>query len=433
MEGNSEQVIANFEKQIKDEAAAVFRQIVSEVTETPEFKKAKNDAINKALASWAGQSIFKKMVSSRMSKKNAAESKDAEISPKTKMITLGARYMAEKDKTDPNRTANLLAKPIKDVLMNTDFGNIYEMVAVSEARVLATRQMMQDVLKEFPTKAGILPAMKLKKANTSLKKKNLSLSAMENMTPEMLLGSMLNLFNALIEAKELGTFINNLSELIRKIYTGSVILGEAGKPLIELTLTEKLRDALTEVDPVVFRKAIVGLFETAEAASSAAMTSFSENPEILGELVSAYGAIKNSKIRRKNKKAALLEELLEEETGPELIEKGLADIDTQEIGETLNIWLRVINSIHESQPDVALRPISSLFSILDWDELQTTAQWLVPDMVESIKPVAGSVMPSLINGLCELLTPSPGEDTGELDEALDNLRNILSNNGGKKI
>ena len=125
--------------------------------------------------------------------------------------------------------------------------------------------------------------------------------------------------------------------------------------------------------------------------------------------------------------------MLEEETGPELIEKGLADIDTQEIGETLNIWLRVINSIHESQPDVALRPISSLFSILDWDELQTTAQWLVPDMVESIKPVAGAVMPSLINGLCELLTPSPGEDTGELDEALDNLRNILSNNGGKKI
>jgi len=443
MQENAEQIQKSIENRFKDEAVAVFRQIMSEITQTPEFKKAKNDTVIKALSSWSGESMFKKMVSNRMHKKITEELKDAQYAPKTdinnvkvwenigKLITLGSQYMAQKDKTDPNRVANMLEKPLTDLLRHTDFGIIYEMIAVSEARAIATQEKIQQVMGEFPTKSGILPAIKLKKTNTAIKKRNLSLKNMENMPPEMLLSSMLNLVKSLIEAKELGTLINQVSELIRKCHTGNVILGEAGKSAIELTLLEKLADSWPEVDPVVFRKAVVGLLESYEAVSSAVMASISEQPEVFGELVSSFGLRKNTTIIRKSKKAALLEEFIDESDGTALIEKGLADLDTQEIGETLNTWLRIINSIHESQSDVALTPLSSLVSIIDLDELETAAQWILPNIIESIKPIAGAVMPSLINGVCELLTPEPGEDSEQIDEALSNLRNILSRNGGE--
>ena len=445
MQENGQDIADPIEKQMKDEAVEVFRRIVSEVTETPEFKKVKNASINKALSSWAGENVFENMDGSRMSEKISQEFKDAESAPKTKiedlelwgnigkLITLGARYVAQKDKTDSDRIANLLAKPLKELLMNTDFGHIYEMVAASEDRIMATQRMIQDVMGQFPTKSGIFPAIKFKKANTSLKKRNLALKNMEKLPPEMLLSSMINLFNELIEPEALGVLIHQISELIRKIHAGSVILGEAGKPMIEMSLTNKLRDALAQVDPVVFGKAFVALMEEVEGVSSAIMTATSEEPEIIGKIVTSYGARKNSKIRRIRKKADILEELVDEGDGSRLIGQGLADLDTQEVGETVNAWLRIINSIHDSQPDVALTPVSSLFSVIDWDELQTAAQWLVPDLIESIKPLAGAVMPSLINGLCELLTPIPGDDSDQLDEALANLRSILSSNGGGTI
>ncbi len=90
------------------------------------------------------------------------------------------------------------------------------------------------------------------------------------------------------------------------------------------------------------------------------------------------------------------------------------------------------------RPDVAGAMLSSLFSVIDADDLNAAAKWIIPDVVESIKPLAGAVMPSVINALCSLITPAPGEDSAELDEALGNLGNILSNHcnnphGGREI
>jgi hypothetical protein len=100
--------------------------------------------------------------------------------------------------------------------------------------------------------------------------------------------------------------------------------------------------------------------------------------------------------------------------------------------------LRIINATHESRPDIAENLLSSLFSIIDTDELQAAAKWMIPEAIASVKPIAGAVMPSIINALCHLMTPAPGEDSSEMDEAIGNLRKILSNpcnnpQGGREI
>lgn len=301
------------EKQIKDEAIAVLHKIITEVGETPEFKKLKIEVIQKTLAGWAGHSIFKKAVSNRMVRKLEHELLEAELAPKTdiremelwenigKLITLGSKFMAQKDRTNPHGVAEFLEMPLKKILMNTDFSDIFKMVKASEARELSTQKMIQDIMTQFSSKAEIFPAIKLKKADTNLKKKSLILQNMGNMPPEMFESTMTNLLNI----------------------------------LIELTAT---------------------------------------------------------------------------------------------VGENINTWSRLINRIHELQPEIGLSTVSPLFSVIDWDELQAAVQRLMPDISESVKPVVRTVMPELINRLCEFLRPAPGEDHDALAEALANLRYILSNN-----
>ena len=299
------------EKKIKDDGIAVLRKIMAEISETPEFKKIKSETIKKMLSDWSGPGVFKKMVSGRMIKKIEQELSTAKEPQKTdiremalwkdigKLITLGSRFITLKSRTNPQWTAELLETPLKHILMHADFDDILDMAAAGEAQSLSTQQMVQDVMAGFPSKMEKIPALKLKKAGTDLKKKTLSLQNMENMPPEMLEGGMAN-------------SIESLS------YT------------------------------------------------------------------------------------------------------------TASLGAYFNAWVRVINKIHEVQPDIGSSTTSFLFSSIDRNELTAAVKWLLPDILESVQPFVRSAMPALINNLCELLEPVPGENHDELNEALANLKNILS-------
>lgn len=430
-------------KRVKDEALDLLRQILSEVIRTPEFKRARDGLIQRALSYWTAENPLARPEEGRMTEGAGPEGEAGESATRTnlaelavwgnlgRLLTLGARYLAEKDKTEPDRWARLLEKPLKDILMNTDFGYLYEMVSASEGRTLATQEMIQTVMSEFPTKSGILPALRFRKTNTAMKKRERALKSMENYTPEMLVSSMVNLFNELIEPEALGALVQAAAEWVRRIHVGSAILGEAETPMIEGALRNKLRDAWAHVDPILFGKALVALAEEAEGISSAILTATADEPELLRAIVTSYGARKNPKIRQTRKKAELLEELVASGNGSEHIEAGLADLNTQELGDTLNAWLRMINQMHDARPEAVLTPLASLASMIDWDELRTASEWIMPDMIESIRPIAGAVMPSLLHGLCDLVTPSAGEETEALDEALARLRSLLSAQGGE--
>jgi hypothetical protein len=299
------------EKQIKDDSTAVLQKILAEIGETPEFKTIKIETIQKLLSGWSGHSMFKKMVSGRMIKKIDRDLAAARASQKTnihemelwedigKLITLGSKYVVLKDGAKPAGTAEFLEEPLKQVLSHTDFNDILDMAAATQAQGLSTQNMIHDVMARFPSKMEKIPALKQIKTVTHLKKKTLSLQNIENMPAETFDGTM-----------------TNLSESIHET--------------------------------------------------------------------------------------------------------------TETLGIYFNAWVRVINRVLYIRPELGSSALSFLLSSIDRDELKTAVNRLIPDITESLKPIARDVMPALINGLCELLKPGPAEDRDELDEALANLNNILS-------
>jgi hypothetical protein len=107
------------------------------------------------------------------------------------------------------------------------------------------------------------------------------------------------------------------------------------------------------------------------------------------------------------------------------ISTGLSNLDTQELGETINGVLRLLNSLRRTHPNSLPQLLAGVAATIDTDELKEAAQWIVPSVVAAVKPLTGAVMPLLIRGLAELLRPKPGDDTEEMDTAIAELKTAL--------
>jgi hypothetical protein len=65
------------------------------------------------------------------------------------------------------------------------------------------------------------------------------------------------------------------------------------------------------------------------------------------------------------------------------------------------------------------------------DEVSRTAEWLIPDLVNAVKPVASAIMPELLKALSDLIRDD-GYADGKYHEAVKDLRETLSVAGGVK-
>jgi len=430
------------ETQQKGEAIDLVSRIVCEVIKTPGSRKVILSVLSNILSAWSEKSLIKKKVSGNAIKMVSGVI-DPKSEPKTKLsesvlfadvgklITLLAINISDIHKENPTYYVDRLRKPINDIIENIDFGELKEMIEGSEDSVVAKTAVLNDVLWEYPAKVVCLLASIPPIINIAVKLLNELIKPVNNiLSPDLFADIVLSLLRT-IEANEIGLLVNSLGELIRRLHTGSVLQGKSGIPLFQVDLTNKLRDVISTIDPKLFYKAKVALAEDAESITNSITDAILDNPAPFMAITSAFSSINNPKIRRIRRMVGVFEDFPQEEL-TEATLKGLADLDTQEIGEIVNTLLRVINSIHENKPEIVSNLISSIVLAIDTDELKATADWIIRDAIDAIKPAAGVIVPSLLNGLCELIVSVPGEDSNDLDNALDSLKGILCKNGGKK-
>ena len=320
---------------------------------------------------------------------------------------------------------------IDALLRNIDFGEIMEMMEGSSDDTVNAIASFNAALWKYPAKVGCILGTFLGMANNGIRAGREVLRPIENnVGPDLLADMSLSLLKGL-SAREAAGLINAVGELIRRIHTGSSLLAKAGKPLFQVYLTSLLREALPEIDPVLMRKARVALAEDREAVAYAVSDALSENTALVLEMVSAFGSIKTPLVKAQLRKVRLFEEIGQEELA-EAASKGLSDLDTYEIAEVANGFLRVINQIHKNRPEVFSNIAQSIADSVDPEEVRTAARWIVPEIVEAARPIFSAAMPQIINGLCTLLCD---EDAGRKDghrEAMENLRAVLLAAGGER-
>ena len=348
-----------------------------------------------------------------------------------KLLTLWAKKANIDHVADPACHAKKRGDAVHNFLKNTDFGEIREMVESSEHCILKTVETFNEHLWKYPAKVGSILATLLTAVNTAIKSVREFLRPIEkNVGPDLLADLILSLLRGL-NAKETANLVNSLSEFIRRLHTGNYLLAKAGKPLFQVYLTSLLQEALPSIDPVLLRKAKIALAEDKEAYAHALSDALAENPPLLMEMVSAYGAVKTPLIKGASRKVRLYEEL-DQETLAEATSKGLSDLDTFEIAEFINGFLRVLNCIHKSRPEVFSNIAHSIADCVDVEEIRATSQWLIPEVVDAARPMLTAAMPQLINGLCVMLCPQEGMENENHREAIMNLKAVLCASGGER-
>jgi hypothetical protein len=346
-----------------------------------------------------------------------------------RLLTQVAKNVSALEIEEPAALAAMLEKPFAEFLRNTDFGELKETLDHSADGIVALAGMAGQTLWDFPGKLACIEIMSMTLTNIGVRAVRAMLKPMENASPE----SMADLIFAVVDSfdgRQMGAVVNALAELLRKIHTGSVILGEGGKSVFQAVVTKKWKEILSELDPVLVRKAAIALAQNREAAAAAKAEAVREHPEVFLETLSAYSALRNPALRAAGRRLRLLEDFPEDELD-ERISEGLADLDVQEMGEMLNSVVRLANRIRASRPGITARHLAALSAILDGEELERAADWIAGDVAAGLKPVIRGAMPALLRGLSEILTPGPGEDNTEIDKALSLLTSRMTKKGGR--
>ncbi|MBI9077308.1 MAG: hypothetical protein JEZ02_18010 [Desulfatibacillum sp.] len=333
------------------------------------------------------------------------------------------RIVNEVHETNPTFVSEQIQAPFQKLVENLDFADVEDVIKHSQNDLVGVVRAVNEVFDRYPSKVvcllGLVPAT----MNVIVAILNEATSQLDNMPPDLLTEVILSLMGD-IDGAAIGKAINYHHELLRKIHTGSSLLGPPGHPMFTQELTRKLKEIVAVIDTEVWWKGQQAISEVRDARENAKYTLLRENPNMLIQQLKESPVLLNSRIKALLTNVSLLEELDEEEMA-EAVAEGALRLDMQDLAEALNLHAQVANRVRKVKPDLAMSILESFAYSVDLDELGEMAQWLTRDVATSFKPLVRSVFPHVVEGLCDCLSPENDEHQEGVENALDALRELL--------
>jgi hypothetical protein len=289
----------------------------------------------------------------------------------------------------------------KNFLASTDFGEVLEMVEGCEEGALKTMQAFNEELWKYPSKFATIAAMVVPLSRIVTRCSREFLSPIDKQIgPDLLADIVLALVKGM-DGAEVGHLVNTIKELIRRAHTGSLLLGKGDKSLLEIYLQDIMKAYYSVADPELARKLPIYFGEMKEAIANANAKALEENPKALLAKVSSAGAVKTSAIKAKSCKLKVLEGI-EEADLKASVSVSMTELDTYEIADYINTGLKFLNKIYEADPNLISSTFRGIADSINSEEVAKTVQWLIPDLIDAIRPLSPAFVPALAQGLNEL-------------------------------
>ncbi|MCU0847513.1 MAG: hypothetical protein MUD12_06460 [Spirochaetes bacterium] len=311
-----------------------------------------------------------------------------------------------------------------------DFGEIKEAVDGSEENFTAMVKMANEEMWRYPAKMICLLSLLPAAVNMSVSAIKETLKPINSMAPDLLGDVVLSLADD-INGKNIGMLINELSELVRKIHTGSALLGEPGKPQLPNTLSRLAKETMSTVDISLLLKSGTLLAEIKEQTQQAFMELLEQSPQLSQEYFKSRFTSIITYIRKWSRKTDAFERLFSDEDIAREFSSGMSGIDAQELADTINRLCGILNRVHEVHPGLILNTLSQTINSLDPYEVGESVRWFTTDVVESVKPVASEILPPVIRGIADLIRHDPAGGSEEIQDALDYLKSALNSREAK--
>jgi len=347
------------------------------------------------------------------------------LSSTGRILTGLARILVDIHKTAPLFFSEKIEPKFKDWLEETDFGELKESLDSSAEDMAAFFTKANEILWQYPAKVvcllSFIPTL-LNMIITALKESAVHLN---RVSPELQSDILFSLLRDM-RGDEAGRMVNEFNELVRKIHTGSALLGGPDNPQLSREVTRLAHSIVKEIDTELFIKSTDSLTHMKETCLDAFLNALESCPELLRYYLRRHFRLAGGRIRSWNRKAEILGDSLSHDDIALEVSKGLAELDIQDLAETVNRLCSLFNNAPSMGPVPESNLLPQFIGALDIDELDETVERITDDAVQSLKPVARVMMPHFIRGLGDLLRPDDEEEGHELNQALAALRKVIS-------
>ena len=339
------------------------------------------------------------------------------------LLTSCARVLVDIHAADPEFLARTLEPGINRWFESMDFGELKEAVDDSRQGALALATMINTVIWQYPSKVigifSLLPSI----VNMAADAAEISMEKLNAVPPDLLTDIVTSLLREM-DGRAVAGVVDELTEIGRKLHTGSNLLGEPGAPQLPRVLADKLDEIVSQSDATLFWKGRIALAEIRAAFDEALASAVLNNPEYVRLGMSRRPELFNIRLRTTNNKMSLLESL-DDDTLETIIAQRLSAYDVQEAAELLNSFLRHANRLWEQKPGVCTEFISQFVNAVDADELAEIARRLFEGMRDDLRPAARCVVPGLVQWVCDALQPEDDDYEEEAARARGALRALL--------
>jgi hypothetical protein len=417
------------------EITEVISRIVLKVIKTPATLPLVWTIVEGLLKEWSADSKVKKIVAYPVKKILPKGASSYNEKPATSMaadvgrlLTLLAVSINKERETYPDRHSWNRGETVKDFLVNTDFGEIVETVVKSEEGVKPTMDAFNEVLWTYPTKFTSIVAMLGPLARIIVKTVNEVLVPINRDVGPDLLADIFGVLLRDCKPEEIARLVDGVGEVIRKAHTGSLLIGKGDKSKLDLYLDDIMKAYHGAKNQYLQKMLPVYLGEIRESIANSSARSLMENEEIFMAQIASLGSVKSSDVKVKNARLRVYEAADKEKLGA-VMDEAVKEFDTYEAADLVNLTCKVLNRLHDAKPDLIGSLLSGVVDSIYSDEVAKTAQWLVPDVVHAVKPLAQAMMPELLKGLAELIRDD-GYSGGKNREAVLELKAAMSSVGG---
>lgn len=387
--------------------------------------------VEKVLTAWAGTNPAKR-VPAALLKKTVPRMKPpaAETDPAGLAADIGGllkrrwQLQAAARQDNPRAEGERLTGFLREFLENTDFSEWKAAVEAGRESRLNLFQEINQLLPDYHGKALVLlAALPSLISVTSQGLENFFETQLEVLPPDMLF-EINEGVNDLINWPEVGQMLNDYHELRARLHTGSLLAGDDDTPALQEMLTGILDDITTTLDMDKLVASGAATAGNREALENAVATVMTARPEFGRAIWLIRIKRLNARIRTAGHRLRSLTDC-PEESFEKLLGEFEDSFDSLELADFVSVCLELVSRIQQERPDFFSNLLETILTAIDPDDLRLTWTPLINEFFTAIKPVAAPLMPAVINGISDLLTPEPGQDEAELKAALNRLNSSL--------
>ncbi|HPQ53600.1 MAG TPA: hypothetical protein PK253_10135 [Spirochaetota bacterium] len=341
-----------------------------------------------------------------------------------KLCTALGRMINGIHENDPLFFSETLRGAVKGLIAGIDFGEVKELVDGSVKDITAVAAMVNEELWRYPAKVVCLFSLIPAAVNIMVSSGAAAIAPMNTLAPDILADVMLSLGEEL-KGEEIGRLINEVSELVRKLHTGSALIGDQGRPKLPESVSALVENVMNAVDQELLLKAWNCVEDISGQLEGSIRGLLENNPRLAKEILRREFRKAGASLRRWNRNVESLEAVFSDDELSAELAKGMEEFDPQQFADTVNRICALLNRVHEIQPGLLKNILTQAVQSLDEYETGETFRRITEDIVESLKPVAPEVMPAVVRGFADLLRAGDN-GSGEMRDALDYLRETLN-------